>query len=112
MSIAIVLFFYFSRKKIVKTELEKARLEIDHQKELLQSTILTQEDERKRIAQDLHDAISSKLNVVSLNASILTDANISVEEANKIGGSIYDVTSNVLESSRRCLLYTSPSPRD
>ena len=50
MSFAIVLFFYFSRKKIIKTQLEKAELEIEYQKELLQNTIVTQEEERKRIA--------------------------------------------------------------
>lgn len=101
MSFAIVLFFYFSRKKIIKTELEKAALEIEYQKELLQNTIITQEEERKRIAQDLHDAISSKLNVVSLNANFLTESDITVSEANKIGESIYKVTSTVLENSRR-----------
>ena len=101
MSLAIVLFFYFSRKKIIKTELEKAALEIEYQKELLQNTIVTQEEERKRIAQDLHDAISSKLNVVSLNANFLTESDITASEANKIGESIYKVTSTVLENSRR-----------
>ncbi|MEM7084543.1 MAG: histidine kinase [Bacteroidota bacterium] len=101
MTIAVVLFFYFSRRRVIKAELEKANLEIDHQKELLQSTIITQEEERKRIAQDLHDAISSKLNVVSLNANILSETDISSAEANKIGESIYKVTSTVLENSRR-----------
>lgn len=101
MSCAIVLFFYFSRRRVIKAELEKANLEIDHQKELLQSTIITQEEERKRIAQDLHDAISSKLNVVSLNANILSEEDITSAEANKIGESIYKVTSTVLENSRR-----------
>ncbi|MEZ4778661.1 MAG: histidine kinase [Flavobacteriaceae bacterium] len=101
MSLAIVLFFYFSRKKIIKTQLEKAALEIEYQKELLQNTIITQEEERKRIAQDLHDAISSKLNVVSLNANFLTETDITASEANKIGESIYKVTSTVLENSRR-----------
>lgn len=101
MSMAIILFFYFSRRRINKTLLEKANLEIEHQKELLQSTIITQEEERKRIAQDLHDAISSKLNVVSLNANILSEKDITAEEANKIGDSIHKVTSTVLENSRR-----------
>ena len=101
MSIAIVLFFYFSRKKIIKTELEKANLEIEHQKEVIQSTIVTQEEERKRIAQDLHDAISSKLNIVSLNANMLKEPSIPSEEANKVGESILNVTTTVLESSRK-----------
>ena len=101
MAFSIVLFFYYSRKKIIKTELEKATMEIAHQKEVIQANLITQEAERKRIAQDLHDAISSKLNVVSLNANILTESGISSEETNKIGQSIVNVTSTVLENSRR-----------
>lgn len=101
MSGAIILFFYLSRKKIVKTELEKAQQQIEHQKEMLQATLMTQEVERKRIAQDLHDAISSKLNIVSLNANLVREENISVKEANDLGGKIVELTNTVLESSRR-----------
>lgn len=101
MSAAIILFFYLSRKKIVKTELEKATLQIQHQKEMLQTSLLTQEAERKRIAQDLHDDISSKLNIVSLNASLVKEEHISVAEANALGKKIVDITTTVLESSRR-----------
>jgi len=101
MGVAIVLFFYFSRRKIIKTELEKATMEIEHQKEVLRSTIITQEEERARIAQDMHDAISSKLNIVSLNANFLLEEGITSDEANKMGDSILKVTTTVLESSRR-----------
>lgn len=101
MSLAIVLFFYFSRRRIIKAELEKANLEIQHQKEVLQSTLITQEEERKRIAQDMHDAISSKLNVVSLNANMLSDTSITTEETGKIADNILKITSTVLENSRK-----------
>lgn len=101
MAFAILFFFYFSRKRIVKSELEKANLKIANQKDVLQATIITQEEERKRIAQDLHDAISSKLNIVSLNANMLSLKDISTEETHKIANSILKVTGNVLESSRK-----------
>lgn len=101
LGLALVVFFIFSRRKIVKTELEKANLEIGYQKELLQSTIITQEEERKRIAQDLHDAISSKLNVVSLNANMLTASSQKAEEVANIGENIRKITGTVLENSRR-----------
>jgi two-component system NarL family sensor kinase len=101
MSAAIILFFHLSRKKIVKTELEKAQQQIEHQKEMLQATLTIQEAERKRIAQDLHDAISSKLNIVSLNANLVREENISVKEANALGCKIVELTNTVLESSRR-----------
>ncbi len=101
MSAAIIMFFYFSRRKIIKTELEKAQQEITHQREMLQTTLQTQEIERKRIAQDLHDDISSKLNIVSLNARLIQEENISIKEANALGKKILATTITVLESSRR-----------
>jgi len=101
MAVAMVFFFYFSRRRIIKSELEKAIMEIEHQKEVIQSSIITQEEERKRIAQDLHDAISSMLNIVSLNANFLTEPSISSEETHKIGSNILKVTTTILESSRQ-----------
>jgi len=101
MSIIVILFFYFSRKKIIQKEIEKKNLEISHQKELLRSVILTQEAERKRIAQDLHDDISSKLNVVSLNTHLLKTPNLSDDELLDITNNITDLTQKALENSRR-----------
>ncbi|RZS90756.1 sensor histidine kinase [Aquimarina brevivitae] len=98
---ALILFFFFSRKKISNAELEKATLALAYQKELLHTTIETQEKERKRIAQDLHDAISSKLNVVSLSTNVLIDGQIEQEEEKETLHRILDITTNTLESSRR-----------
>jgi signal transduction histidine kinase len=101
MSFIVILFFYFSRKKIIQKEIEKKNLEISHQKELLRSVIITQEAERKRIAQDLHDDISSKLNVVSLNTHLLKTPNLSDDELLDITNNITDLTQKALENSRR-----------
>jgi len=101
MAIALVLFFFFSRKKIIAAELEKATLALSYQKDLLHSTIETQEKERKRIAQDLHDAISSKLNVVSLSTNVLIDGKLKKEEQEHTLQHILSVTTKTLESSRR-----------
>lgn len=100
-SIVLISFFYLSRKKVINAELEKANLEISHQKEMLQATILTQEKERKRIAQDLHDAISSKLNIVSLNTNVLLEGGVSEQESNELLGTILQISNTTLESSRR-----------
>jgi signal transduction histidine kinase len=101
MATVLILFFYFSRKKIIKQEIEKRDLEVNYQKEILKTVVLTQETERKRIAQDLHDEISSKLNVVSLNSHLLMSPNLSVSEIKEITSNITNLTSSALESSRR-----------
>ena len=101
MALVLVLFFYFSRKKIVEQEIEKRNLQVQHQKKLLHSVLITQEEERKRIAQDLHDDISSKLNIVSLNCHLLKSSDITNTEISEISTSIINLTTKVLNNSRR-----------
>jgi signal transduction histidine kinase len=101
MGVVLVLFFYFSRKKIIKNELEKKDLQIFYQKELIRSVIITQEAERKRIAQDLHDDISSKLNVVSLNCHLLSTPNLLPNEIMEIKKNIISISNKALENSRK-----------
>jgi signal transduction histidine kinase len=96
----LILFFHFSRKKIIQKEMEKKDLIIAHQKHLLHATIITQEEERKRIARDLHDDISAKLNIVSLNSHLL-NGRITEEEKEEVVSNIITMTGKALENSRR-----------
>ncbi|SFU27011.1 Signal transduction histidine kinase [Pustulibacterium marinum] len=101
MSLSLVLFFFISRRKIIQKEVEKQQLTLDHQKEMIHSGIETQEEERKRIAQDLHDDISSKLNVVSLNAQYLLEENLTKEEQHQMLQQVLQITNGTLETSRK-----------
>lgn len=100
-AVVLILFFYFSRKKIIQKELEKKDLVLQYQKEQLHAIIITQEEERKRIAQDLHDDISSKLNIVSLNSHLLTSPNLTEAETLEITDNIINLTTKALENSRK-----------
>jgi signal transduction histidine kinase len=100
-AVFLVVFFYLSRKKIIQKEIENKNLEIKYQKEQLHAIIVTQEEERKRIAQDLHDDISSKLNIVSLNSHLLTSPNLTEEETKEITENIIALTTKALENSRK-----------
>jgi signal transduction histidine kinase len=99
--ISIVLFVIQSRKQILKKELEKKELEIKLHKEVLQATILSQEKERERIAQDLHDEISSKLIAVSLNLHLLNSTKTPNEEKATIISNIISINKNTIENSRK-----------
>lgn len=102
MGLTLILFFYQSRKKIIQKELEKKTLELNHQKEMLKATIVAQEAERNRIAQDLHDDISAKLNVVSLSANfLLEEESVTPKETEEIISHILRVTNKTIESSRK-----------
>ena len=100
-AVALILFFYFSRKKIIQKELEKKDLLLRSQKEQLHAVLFTQEEERKRIAQDLHDDISSKLNIVSLNAHLLSAPDLTEAETKEITDNIINLTGKALENSRK-----------
>lgn len=101
MTFALLLLFRYARKKIVEKEVEKANLKIESQQKILQATIETQEVERNRIAQDLHDAISAKLNVVSLHINMLLEDSLTYEEQKDALSKVLGVTTNVLDNSRQ-----------
>lgn len=101
MSLSILIFVYFSRKKIIEKEIKNKDLQLEHQRTLLRAVIEAQEKERSRIAQDLHDDISSGLSVVSLNCHILKNPDLSPTEQHQISNTILSLTSKVLENSRR-----------
>ncbi|TCK67634.1 histidine kinase/DNA gyrase B/HSP90-like ATPase [Winogradskyella wandonensis] len=100
-TLGLILFFYFSRKKVIQKEREKAELKIANQQKILETSIAIQELERKRIAQDLHDAISSKLNIVSLSTNVLLSDKKTTNKQKKTLEQILEITSTTLESSRK-----------
>lgn len=67
----------------------------------LAAVIRKLEAERKKIAQDLHDDISSKLNVISLNCHLLKIPNLPPKDIEEITRNIIEYTSKALSSSRK-----------
>jgi signal transduction histidine kinase len=85
----------------MEIKLEFSDLEISRKNMQLTAVIHTLEAERKRIAQDLHDDISSKLNVISLNCHLLQTPNLSPKDIEEITKTIVDYASKALTSSKR-----------
>ncbi len=55
LTIGLIVFIVFHQRKVIRYQLQLQRLEQDQQKMLLNASIRLQEEERSRIAADLHD---------------------------------------------------------
>ncbi|MES2880514.1 MAG: ATP-binding protein [Bacteroidota bacterium] len=55
LTVALVIFIIFHQRKIIRFQLKLQNLEQDQQKILLDASIRLQEEERQRLAADLHD---------------------------------------------------------
>lgn len=62
-AVGVVLLNQQFRKNLLKQQLEQEALKAKYQREILQTSIQVQEDERKRIAQDLHDQLGAALSI-------------------------------------------------
>lgn len=100
--IFIILLIRAFFKRIVQEKLKESKAKMIHQKHLLDTTIKTQEIERKRIAEDLHDELIGKLMVIKLRqeadsnsqSDIVSLVNESINTARRIS---HDLSPPLLE---------------
>ncbi|AGC77688.1 putative two-component sensor histidine kinase [Nonlabens dokdonensis DSW-6] len=90
-----------SRKRITLSDLEVRDTKIKAQEDVLTATLETQEKERRRIARDLHDEISSKLNVISLNTDMLINESLDEKDTTLLLSRIKNATERTSENARR-----------
>ncbi len=68
--ILITLLFFFVivyQRKMIKNQVDLRKLHDVQQQELLKAVVETQEIERKRLAEDLHDSVGQVLSAIKLN---------------------------------------------
>ncbi|MEO5643393.1 MAG: sensor histidine kinase [Bacteroidia bacterium] len=89
-------------KKLYAQKLEKEKLKAQHQFELLQSSIAVQEEERKRIARDLHDELGAALSMTRMHLMQIEQQNAKqdTELATRLQ-SVRSMTEKALASMRR-----------
>lgn len=86
---ALVMMYYF-RNKTFKFLLKNKELELTMQQRLVTSIIETQEQERFRIARDLHDDIASKMNAIIWNLHLMEKKiELNVLTTEELGSSLY-----------------------
>lgn len=66
LAVSFVKLVQLNFKRMVENKLKESRLQLEYQKNLLESGIAVQEQERIRIAADLHDSLIGKLTILRL----------------------------------------------
>lgn len=104
LAMALVLFFVYYQRRLFKqqTELEKQKLE--EQKKLLQAEIAAQENERARIARDLHDEVGAQLSAIKLHVTAAQMGSSDSSERNTLVASMLDEAVQKLRSIAQNLL--------
>jgi two-component system, NarL family, sensor kinase len=67
---SIILFVLYYQKRMTEEQLRRQEMELDYQRKMMEAALESQENERRRVAGDLHDSIGAMLSTIRL--SLLT----------------------------------------
>lgn len=75
LAILVIAIFRLAMKRVWKEREKLRQSELEHQQKLLFNSLAAQERERRRIAADLHDELTSRLNIIRLSLFTAPPAN-------------------------------------
>ncbi|MDH7446205.1 sensor histidine kinase [Aquimarina sp. 2201CG14-23] len=98
LSLSVIVFFIIYQRRLLAQQKKHQKIESDYQKELLKTSIQSQEEERTRIAKELHDDVGAMLTTTKLYMGQI-EPELAPEEltsiVNKIGGFFDDMIRSV-----------------
>ena len=71
MAVFIIIFVAYYQQKQAKQQLAHKEMQVQHRLDLLAATFRGQEQERKRLAQDMHDGIGTMLSITKMSLNQL-----------------------------------------
>ena len=101
LAIGIILFVVVYQKKVIRQQISIQAMEAIHQKEMLEASIETQENERKRIAQDLHDDVGAMLSALKLGVTMMHRKADEGSELKEYAGESKNLIDEAITSVRR-----------
>ena len=104
LAIAIVTFVVFYQKRILQEKVKQQAIEVDYQQRMIQATLNSQEEERKRLAGDLHDSIGAMLSTIKLGLASLVKQEGIAPSAIQPTKEMLDETINSVRSISRDLM--------
>jgi two-component system NarL family sensor kinase len=67
----IILFVVFYQKKMIQEQLKRQQLELDFQQKMMEATLESEENERRRLAGDLHDSVGGMLSTIRVGLTTI-----------------------------------------
>ncbi len=99
LSLAVIVFFIVYQRRLLAQQKKHQKIESDYQKELLKTAIQSQEEERSRIAKELHDNVGAMLTTTKLYFGQITPG-LPPEELTTITHKMRGLLDNTIQDVR------------
>jgi signal transduction histidine kinase len=104
----LFLFVIIYQRRMIRNQEEKRNLQIDKQNDLLRTILETQESERQRLAEDLHDSVGQVLSAVKLNLHRLNKTCAADEQAVPLLSSTRNLIDECIQEIRSIIQNVRP----
>jgi two-component system, NarL family, sensor kinase len=103
LAIAIILFMVFYQKKMIQEQFKRQQLELIYQQKMMESALESQEQERRRLAGELHDSIGAMLSTIRVGIITVARQLPSPESLDQPKQMLDDTISSVRSISRELM---------
>ncbi|WP_045114864.1 sensor histidine kinase [Microscilla marina] len=100
LAMAVIVFFLVYQRRLLAQQEQLQQIKIEQQKALLEASLQTQENERRRIAKDLHDEVGANLSTINLFAKQIEKFVERESKAGKMVGKTKDLIATTITSVR------------
>ncbi len=102
MAFSVVFFVLLYRRKMLENQLKMQEIENQHQQEMLNATLKSQEEERNRLGTELHDGVGAMLSSIKLNLQVAKRKE-GVESLDPVLGHLDETISQVRQISHQMM---------